>query len=161
MAIQMRRGARADLDVTRLLPGEYAVCTDGYIYLKINGSQVVRIATSELLEQVLSQCADYADDCETYMNNAMYTYIMFSRYPDGTDMTDTPDEDTRYIGIYTGHSSTRPINKALYQWINVMIAIDPHDAYFNINDSNGHLYMNTDKYNFGINNMDGHLVIYS
>ena len=161
MAIQMRRGARADLDVTRLLPGEYAVCTDGYIYLKINGSQVVRIATNELLEQVLAECAEYADDCEEYMEQAMYTFIMFSHYADGTDMTDTPNDDTRYIGIYTGHSATRPTDKTLYQWVKVMIALDPEDASFNINTSNGHLYMNTDKYNFGINNSNGHLVIYS
>jgi len=161
MAIQMRRGARADLDVTRLLPGEYAVCTDGYIYLKINGSQVVRIATNELLEQVLAQCAEYVEDCQEYMEEAMYTFIMFSHYADGTDMTDTPDDDTRYIGIYTGHSSTRPTDKTLYQWVKVMIALDPEDASFNINTSNGHLYMNTDKYNFGINNSNGHLVIYS
>ena len=156
----MRRGNSADLDPTRLLPGEWAVCLDGYIYMKINASQVVRIATSELLEQVLAQCEEYVEDCEEYMEQAMYTFIMFSKYPDGTDMTETPDDDTRYIGIYTGHSATRPTDKTLYQWVNVRIAIDPEDASFTINTTNGHLFMNTDKYSFGIDNSDGHLVIY-
>ena len=141
MAIQMRRGARADLDVTRLLPGEYAVCTDGYIYLKINGSQVVRIATNELLEQALAQCAEYADDCETYMNNATYTYFAYSAYSDGTDMTIQPTADSKYIGIYNGNSSTRPTNKTLYTWAPFVIALDLQGDSFRIDTTDGHLYI--------------------
>ena len=159
MAIQMRRGSYDDLDTTRLKVGEYAVCTNGYIALKINSSQVVRIATNELLEQVLAECADYADDCETYMNNAMYTYFGFSANADGSNMTSEPTSESRYIGIYNGPSSTRPIDYTLYTWVTFVVSLDPEDASFTINTSNGYLYMVTEAYGFAINYNTGYLVI--
>lgn len=129
MAIQMRRGNHNDLDITKLVQGEFAVCTDGYIVLKVNGSQVVQIATAETLQQAV-------EACEQYMENATYVYFMYSANPDGTGMTPQPNENTKYIGVYNGNSSTRPTDKTVYTWVEFSLDVSG-DIDLNIVD--GHL----------------------
>lgn len=140
MAIQMRRGSFDDLDTTKLKAGEFAVCSNGYVSLKINNSQAIQMATQESIQQVVHECETYADACETYMNNAKYTYIMYSPNSDGSDMTQQPASDTRYVGIYNGSSSTRPNDPSLYNWSQFFIDVQ---ARFEL--VNGHLIVITEE----------------
>ncbi len=43
-------------------------------------------------------------------------FIMYSAYSDGTDFTDTPTAETKYIGFYSGPATTAPSDKASYVW---------------------------------------------
>ena len=43
-------------------------------------------------------------------------FIRYSEYADGTDFTDTPTPETKYIGFYTGPLTTAPTDKASYTW---------------------------------------------
>ena len=43
-------------------------------------------------------------------------FIRYSAYSDGTDFTDTPTAETKYIGFYSGPSTTAPSDKTSYVW---------------------------------------------
>ena len=58
----------------------------------------------------------YSEQAEDYMNNAIYIFIRYSANADGSNFVDTPTENTSYIGIYQGHSSTAPTIKTDYVW---------------------------------------------
>lgn len=45
-----------------------------------------------------------------------YTFIRYSTSADGNPMVETPTDDTLYIGIYTGTSSTAPTGYGSYTW---------------------------------------------
>ena len=59
MAIQLRRGNEADLDISRLRPGEAAVCLDsGKIIVKLTGNNYLTLTdTPELRELVDGKAA--------------------------------------------------------------------------------------------------------
>lgn len=59
----------------------------------------------------------YAEQAEHFSENATYLYIRYSQYSDGTDFTTTPQANTKYIGIYSGSSSTAPTDKTSYNWV--------------------------------------------
>lgn len=59
----------------------------------------------------------YAEQAEHFSENATYLYIRYSQYSDGTDFTTTPQANTKYIGIYSGSSSTAPTDKTAYNWV--------------------------------------------
>jgi hypothetical protein len=45
-----------------------------------------------------------------------YTFIRYSTNSDGNPMVETPTDDTLYIGVYTGTSSTAPTGYGSYTW---------------------------------------------
>lgn len=45
-----------------------------------------------------------------------YTHIKYSKNVDGTGFVNAPTSETIYIGVYTGSSSTAPLNKESYVW---------------------------------------------
>ena len=45
-----------------------------------------------------------------------YTYIRYSANSDGTDFVSSPTASTKYIGIYSGTSSSAPTSKTSYTW---------------------------------------------
>lgn len=45
-----------------------------------------------------------------------YTYTRYSANADGTDFVSTPTSSTKYVGFYSGTSSTAPTSKASYTW---------------------------------------------
>lgn len=45
-----------------------------------------------------------------------YTHVRYSASSDGTNHAATPSSTTKYIGIYTGTSSTAPSSKSSYTW---------------------------------------------
>lgn len=45
-----------------------------------------------------------------------YTYIRYSSYSDGRNMTRLPDSDSSYMGIYTGTSENAPTAYSAYTW---------------------------------------------
>ena len=61
-----------------------------------------------------------ANGNETYINNgsngqSYYTYIRYSANSDGSNMVTTPTSTTKYIGVYSGTSSTVPAYTA-FTW---------------------------------------------
>ena len=59
MAIQMRRGNEADLDISRLLPGELAICLDtGKVIIKLAGGNYLTLTDSVALSALISGKAD-------------------------------------------------------------------------------------------------------
>lgn len=45
-----------------------------------------------------------------------YIHIRYSANSDGSNMTTTPTDNTKYIGIYSGNSETAPTNNSKYVW---------------------------------------------
>ena len=45
-----------------------------------------------------------------------YTYVRYSANSDGSSMTSSPQSNSKYIGIYTGTSSTAPSTASSYTW---------------------------------------------
>lgn len=45
-----------------------------------------------------------------------YVHIMYSENADGTDFVSIPTPNCKYIGIYSGTSSSAPANKSYYTW---------------------------------------------
>lgn len=45
-----------------------------------------------------------------------YTHIRYSANSDGSSMTSSPQTNTKYIGVYTGTSSTAPTTASSYTW---------------------------------------------
>lgn len=58
MAIQNRRGNIADLDRSRLLPGEYAVSTDGTVTICYAAGQTKDLASMNDIEELKSMIED-------------------------------------------------------------------------------------------------------
>ena len=55
MAIQMRRGNEADLDITQLKPGEIAVCLDtGKIIVKLSSSNYLTLTDTDTIQQIVA-----------------------------------------------------------------------------------------------------------
>lgn len=45
-----------------------------------------------------------------------YVHIMYSEDADGSNFVSVPTANTKYVGFYSGTSSTAPANKAYYTW---------------------------------------------
>lgn len=45
-----------------------------------------------------------------------YLHIMYATDSEGTDMSDVPNDDTKYMGIYSGDSEIPPTDPDAYQW---------------------------------------------
>ena len=55
MAIQMRRGNEADLDITQLKPGEIAVCLDaGKIIVKLGGGNYLTLTDTDAIQEIVN-----------------------------------------------------------------------------------------------------------
>lgn len=48
-----------------------------------------------------------------------YLYIMYSPYEDGHEMTNTPDENTMYMGTCSTNAEEAPTDYRLYTWVKV------------------------------------------
>ena len=48
-----------------------------------------------------------------------YLYIMYSPYEDGHEMTNTPDENTMYMGTCSTNAEEAPTDHKLYTWIKI------------------------------------------
>ena len=76
-----------------------------------------------------------------------YLYIMYSPYEDGHEMTNTPDENTMYMGTCSTSAEEAPTDYKLYTWVKVR-GIDGKSV-----SSVENYYMVTDK-NSGVTNTD-------
>ena len=84
MAIQSRRGAYADFDPNKMLPGEWAVVTSGdpndpdgrAIYLCYIAGIVERMATYEDMKKNVQSAAK-----DVYKRQGYYRTVSESRYP--------------------------------------------------------------------------------
>lgn len=55
MAIQLRRGNEADLDISRLMPGEAAVCLDsGKIIVKLSGGNYLTLTDTDAIQEIVA-----------------------------------------------------------------------------------------------------------
>lgn len=45
-----------------------------------------------------------------------YLHVAYSAYPDGTNFTAQPQQDSAYLGVYSGTSQTPPAAKTQYKW---------------------------------------------
>lgn len=76
MAIQVRRGNYADLDISRLVQGEPFVTLDEtptggyYVGMAISANNVVRLATFDDLTDIKQDCEDARDEAVTSATNA-------------------------------------------------------------------------------------------
>lgn len=71
-----------------------------------NGSTETKLVTISAAKQ-----GNKGDDGISY-----YTYFRYSENSDGSNFVTAPTADTRYIGVYTGASSTAPTDKNSYTW---------------------------------------------
>lgn len=56
------------------------------------------------------------DGAEGKAGESCYFYVKFSEYPNGYNMTETPDERTKYMGVCSTNSSTAPTSPSAYTW---------------------------------------------
>ena len=63
MAIQMRRGANANFDKSKMLPGEFAVTTDGTrkVYAAFAANDVKELASKEDVQEIVSDFSQVVD----------------------------------------------------------------------------------------------------
>ena len=55
MAIQLRRGNEADLDISQLRPGEVAVCLDtGKIIVKLTGGNYLTLTDTDAIQEIVA-----------------------------------------------------------------------------------------------------------
>lgn len=59
----------------------------------------------------------YKEQTEYFSEHATYIYLRYSEYSDGTNFVTTPTSATKYMGIYSGNSSTAPTEKTGYSWV--------------------------------------------
>ena len=96
MAIQMRRGYKADFDPTKMLPGEWAVSIDNesqkqMVYMCFAPGVVKRIATLEDFQNELGKVAVFG------ITDDGYFYV---QTPDGNDLVFSTDDDGRLVIDY-------------------------------------------------------------
>ena len=72
MAIQMRRGAVGNLDRTKLLPGEWAICTDGTIVICYASGKTVDVVTKNNIDRHVLKIENSGNDVYTiyYSDNS-------------------------------------------------------------------------------------------
>ena len=71
MAIQLRRGNEADLDISRLRPGETAVCLDtGKVFVKLAGENYLVLANASEIPDVSSFITRSVNDLVHYYSKA-------------------------------------------------------------------------------------------
>ena len=64
-------------------------------------------------------------------------YIKYSANSDGSNMTDTPNENTQYIGVYNGLQATIPSNPSSYSW-SKYVGVDGNQVFIRYSaNSNG------------------------
>lgn len=69
--ITVRKGNDADLDVTKLLPGEFAFSADlRYLYICAAPGTVIQVATGEALQTYVDLCSQYATAAQTSATNS-------------------------------------------------------------------------------------------
>ena len=55
MAIQLRRGNEADLDISQLRPGEVAVCLDsGKMIVKLSGGNYLTLTDTDAIQEIVA-----------------------------------------------------------------------------------------------------------
>lgn len=62
------------------------------------------------------QAEETLEELKEYSNDFTYLFVMYSPNHDGADATDTPDDNTRYMGIYVGQNKIKPTNPSDYTW---------------------------------------------
>lgn len=114
MAIQMRRGNKADLDTTQLKPGEFAVPTDkGEVWAKVTSSEAKRLATLDATGR-LEQMPTAADvgavpTTRTVNGKALSSNITLSAADVGAVPTSQLLDYVYPVGsVYISTSSTSP-----------------------------------------------------
>ena len=72
MAIQMRRGSITNLDRTKLLPGEWAICTDGTIVICYASGKTVDVVTKNNIDRHVLKIENSGNDVYTvyYSDNS-------------------------------------------------------------------------------------------
>lgn len=69
MAIQNRRGQKSDLIKGSLLPGEYAICTDGTIVICYGGGLTKDLASLEDLQKIFLEETAYREETQRIIDN--------------------------------------------------------------------------------------------
>ena len=82
-----------------------------------------------------------------------YLYIMYSPYEDGHEMTNTPDENTMYMGTCNTSEEEAPTDHTLYKWVKVR-GVDGEDGTPGLPGTNQyfHIKYSNDGINFTANN---------
>lgn len=68
MAIRNRRGAKIDLVIGQLLPGEYAICTDGTIYICYGGGKTKELAGIEDINALIAGNEQYREELQIVLD---------------------------------------------------------------------------------------------
>lgn len=103
--------------------------TLGTTFDTLTGQQNRRIkalnATINNVYEAASKISDEAKAASKMATDALqqiasidgkYIHIRYSANSDGSNMTTTPTDSTKYIGIYSGNSETAPTNNSKYVW---------------------------------------------
>lgn len=128
MAIQVRRGNYSAFDKNKLLPGEWATCTDNgheYVYMCFRTGVVFRMATYESFEQDMVQIQQILATCES-IEIAVEAF---------NDLAEQHALSASQSATSASQSAT-----ACENYKNIMQdAIDTNIPTFTINYANGHL----------------------
>lgn len=164
MAIQVRRGNYADLDVSKLVQGEPFITLDQvdgnyYVGMAIGASNVVRLATRDDLVDIKQDCEDARDDAiaakddaENAATDAETSNLNAEAWAVGTkNSTPVPATDITYHNnskYYAQNAETawEHVNDAV-QMITPIVSIDFTTGHLSITgswidweiDANGHL----------------------
>ena len=160
MAIQVRRGNYADLDISKLKQGEPFVTLDQYdgdyyVGMAIAPNNVVRLATWDDLTTIRQDCIDAKTDAETAESNAAISETnagnsatLSQSYAVGGTSSRT-GEDTDNSKYYSEQSGT--------YWQYVHDAVDMVVPTVTVNFTTGQLEITGTSLEFTINQTTGQL----
>lgn len=114
----------------RTIIGEINTSKDsikGYSDSAVEASESARMAANDSREYAsgdnetsakhyAEQAEETLEELKEYSNDFTYLFVMYSPNHDGSDATDVPDDNTRYIGIYAGKDKIKPTNPSEYTW---------------------------------------------
>ena len=112
MAIQMRRGDEADLDISRLLPGELAICLDtGKVIIKLAGGNYLTLTDSVALSALISGKADashtHAQSDVTGLETVLSGKAAASHTHTKSQITDLANATTSADGLMSKDDKTK------------------------------------------------------
>ena len=158
MAIQVRRGNYADLDISKLVQGEPFVTLDEYggsyyVGMAIAPNNVVRLATFDDLTDIRTDCVEARDEAVAASATAVTGASDSEAYAVGKrDGSDVPSTDPTYHNNSKYYS-----NLAVTAWNNIETAIDTVVPTVTIDFSSGILYYEGSSLGFYLDYSNGNL----
>lgn len=166
MAIQVRRGNYADLDISKLIQGEPFVTLDTapdgahYVGMAIGPNDVVRLATFDDLTDIRTDCIDARDDAVAAAGDAAASESICTDAAEDSEAWAVGERNGTPVtsGDDTYHNNSKYYAELSGQiWDNVQGAVDQVVPVITMNFIDGKLYYTGQSLGFFLDETTGNL----